>query len=187
MRRTKFRTSKRTDLNAIQALIEASFPQEESQTIATLARDLSNEASDPPIKFFVAEIDARVIAYVSYSPVFVKSDFDIRGYILSPLAVFPEHQKQGIGSKLVDTGNRALAEDGCEFLLVYGDPDYYGRFGFKDDIGRSFIPPYPLAYPYGWLGMILGEENAPASPVEFDCVKSLSRSELWRHYKTCKI
>jgi len=39
--------------------------------------------------------------------------------------------------------------------LVLGDPAYYGRFGFKEEIGHSFLPPYTLQYPFGWTGMML--------------------------------
>jgi predicted N-acetyltransferase YhbS len=36
------------------------------------------------------------------------------------MAVLPEHQRQGIGSKLVEVGNRKLKDAGCPFIIVVG-------------------------------------------------------------------
>jgi putative acetyltransferase len=47
------------------------------------------------------------------------------------MAVLPECQRQGIGAKLIDAGNRQLKDDGCPFIVVVGHPEYYPRFGFK--------------------------------------------------------
>ena len=127
----------------------------------------------------IAEVDNQVIGYVSYSPIFLKSDSSISGYILAPLAVSPEHQRQSVGSNLINSGINMLTKDGVDVLLVYGDPNYYVRFGFNEEIGRSFVPKYPLEYPFGWLGMMLNETAVPNEPIRFECVQSLSRSDLW--------
>jgi putative acetyltransferase len=50
---------------------------------------------------------------------------------LAPLAVQPEHQRQGIGSSLVERGIAPLRERSCPFVIVLGHPEYYGRFGFE--------------------------------------------------------
>jgi putative acetyltransferase len=47
------------------------------------------------------------------------------------MAVLPEHQRQGIGSQLVEAGNRRLRQAGCPCILVVGHADYYPRFGFR--------------------------------------------------------
>jgi putative acetyltransferase len=46
------------------------------------------------------------------------------------MAVIPERQRQGIGSKLVEAGNRKLKDAGCPFIIVVGHAEYYPRFGF---------------------------------------------------------
>jgi putative acetyltransferase len=46
------------------------------------------------------------------------------------MAVLPEHQRQGIGSRLVEAGNTQLHEAGCPFVVVVGHPGFYPRFGF---------------------------------------------------------
>jgi putative acetyltransferase len=62
-----------------------------------------------------------------YSPLEVGR---VTGAGLGPMAVLPEHQRQGVGSQLVEAGNRQLGESGCPFIVVMGHADYYPRFGF---------------------------------------------------------
>jgi len=173
------RLFQKADLISVQKVIETSFPDEEIDEISQFAFDLSTETASPQIVSFVAEVDNQIIGYVSYSPIFLKTDASISGYILAPLAVSAEHQKQGVGKKLINHGIDRLTKDGVCVLLVYGDPDYYGRFGFNEEIGRLFVPPYPLEYPFGWTGMMLDRNAIPEMPIQFECVSALSKSELW--------
>ena len=173
------RLAQETDLDSILKVIETAFSDEENKLIMNLVVELSEETISPSIKSLVAEVDNQVIGYVSFSPIFLKSDSSISGYILAPLAVVPKHQKKGIGSNLIKSGIDMLTENGVGVVLVYGDPDYYGRFGFKAEIGLSFVPPYSLQYPFGWTGMMLNETSIPEQPIQFDCVAGLSKPELW--------
>ncbi len=173
------RLAQDADLSAIHRVIETAFPAAENTVIRTLATDLASETTSPPIKSLVADVDDQVIGYVSYSPIFLQSDVSISGYILAPLGVSPEHQKQGVGSHLITSGIDMLTQDGGSVLLVYGDPNYYGRFGFTEAIGRIFVPPYPLEYPFGWTGMMLNGTALPDIPITFECVAALSKPELW--------
>ena len=173
------RLARKADLRSIRKVVETAFSDEESKVISNLASDLSSETASPSIRSLVAEVDKQVIGYVSYSPIFLRSDASFSGYILAPLAVSPEHQKQGVGSRLISTGVDMLGADGVDVLLVYGDPEYYGRLGFREEVGRSFVPPYPLEYRFGWLGMMLNETAIPETPRNFECVAALSKSDLW--------
>ena len=173
------RLAQKTDLVSIIKIIETVFPDEENKLIMNLVQELHQETTSPSIKSLVAEVDNQVIGYVSFSPIFLKSDSSISGYILAPLAVSPEHQKQGVGSNLINAGIEMLTKDGIGVLLVYGDPAYYGRFGFKEEIGHSFVPPYPLQYPFGWTGMMLKDTPVLEQPIQFECVSALSKPDLW--------
>ena len=163
----------------ISAKIDADLSDEEKKVIMNLVQELHQETTSPSIKSLVAEVDNQVIGYVSYSPIFLKSDSILSGYILAPLAVSPEHQKQGVGSNLIKSGIGMLTRDGAGALLVYGDPAYYGKFGFKEEIGHSFVPPYKLQYPFGWTGMMLNETAVPQESTKFECVAALAKPELW--------
>jgi putative acetyltransferase len=49
---------------------------------------------------------------------------------LAPLAVAPEAQRQGIGDALVRAGLARCRAAGHAWVVVLGNPKYYGRFGF---------------------------------------------------------
>jgi putative acetyltransferase len=173
------RTAEKKDLSSIQNVIKTSFPIEENKLISILAKELSDEISTPPVKSFVAEIDDKIIGYVSFSPIFFKLNTNISGYILAPLAVSLNNQSRGIGTKIVNFGIAELTKIGVHVLMVYGDPGYYKRFGFNEDIGKSFVPQYTLKYPHGWLGIKLNNYSDPKSAIEFECIDGLNKSELW--------
>jgi len=131
------RLAQETDLDSILEVIETAFPDEENKVIMNLVQDLHQETASPSMKSLVAEVDNQAIGYVYYSPIFLKSDTSISGYILAPLAVSPEHKNKGVGSNLINAGIDMLTNDGVGVLLVYGDPAYYGRFGFKEENRES--------------------------------------------------
>ena len=91
----------------------------------------------------------------------------------------PDHQKQRIGTQLVETGIQRLIQMGVDTLLVYGDPNYYSRFGFSEATATPYLPPYKLQYPFGWQGLALSDRTPPTSPIPINCVASLRRPELW--------
>ena len=51
---------------------------------------------------------------------------------LSPLAVAPAVQHQGVGSALVPAALAAAEARGEPLVVLEGSPVYYGRFGFVD-------------------------------------------------------
>jgi len=79
----------------------------------------------------VAERSNQVIGHVAFSPVQF-SDGSASWYGLGPVAVLPEHQHQGIGKALINRGLASLRYLGAAGCVVLGDPNYYGRFGFKN-------------------------------------------------------
>jgi putative acetyltransferase len=75
----------------------------------------------------VATVNGAVVGHILYSPAVIGT---VEGAALGPMAVLPEHQRQGIGSQLVATGNQWLQIAGCPFVIVVGHPGFYPRFGF---------------------------------------------------------
>jgi putative acetyltransferase len=51
---------------------------------------------------------------------------------LSPLAVRPDVQRQGVGSALVVEALRRADATGAALVTLEGSPAYYPRFGFRD-------------------------------------------------------
>ncbi|MEV4702798.1 N-acetyltransferase [Actinoplanes sp. NPDC049316] len=61
--------------------------------------------------------------------------------VLSPLAVLPGHQRQGLGSALVAAAAETVAARGVPLLFLEGDPAYYSRLGFTPGGERGFRKP----------------------------------------------
>src|SRR5258706_11016864 len=64
---------------------------------------------------------------------------------LAPMAVLPEHQRRGIGERLIRHGLNLLRERGEQIVIVVGHPDYYPRFGFSSEKARFLEGPFPRA------------------------------------------
>lgn len=52
---------------------------------------------------------------------------------LEPMAVLPEHQRQGIGGTLIRRGLDTLRDSGERIVIVVGHPSYYPRGRDRDD------------------------------------------------------
>jgi putative acetyltransferase len=78
----------------------------------------------------VADLDGKVIGHVAVSPVSV-SDGAAAWFGLGPVSVAPEHQRRGVGSRLVREALRILRERGAAGCVLLGEPGYYSRFGFR--------------------------------------------------------
>ena len=89
--------------------------------VATLNPGATQNAS-------AATLNTRVVGHIMYSPATIG---DVTGAALGPMSVLPEHQRLGIGSKLVSAGNQKLRDTGYPFIIVLGHPNFYPRFGFR--------------------------------------------------------
>ena len=175
----KIRTATRDDADAVRSVHLAAFPEGERELISEVAVDMLCETATPAVLSLVAEVDETIIGHVAFSPVTSLGTTDHLGYILAPLAVTPTNQKQGVASQLIKSGVHHILEVGSGVLLLYGDPDFYGRFGFGAERAECYTPPYRLQYPFGWQGMALGDFDFPSSPINISCVSSLSHPVLW--------
>lgn len=163
------------DAISIQALCLATFEFAEARAVAQLAVSLLSE-SDAQSWFI--EHQEKCVSFAGFSSVRDKISGDLIAHILAPLAVAPEVQKQGLGTRLVRYGIEALKAADSPAVLVYGDPSYYGRFGFDCESAKAYLPPFELTYPHGWQGLIL-DSTVPKAPRQCLCVPPLMKPELW--------
>jgi putative acetyltransferase len=61
---------------------------------------------------------------------------------LAPMCAKISHQKRGIGSVLVRAGLERCRARGIEAIIVLGDNDYYGRFGFSAALASNVACDY---------------------------------------------
>jgi putative acetyltransferase len=92
----------------------------------------------------VADAEGTAIGHVAVSPVSISNGAP--GWFgIGPLSVLPEHQRRGVGSRLVQQALRILRERGAAGCVVLGEPEYYSRFGFQAD-PNLILPSVPPEY-----------------------------------------
>jgi putative acetyltransferase len=112
------------DAEAIYAVHAASFPGDDEARLVNLLRDAGRLSVS-----LVAEVDGAVVGHVGFSPVTVASGAIGAG--LAPLAVVEPFRRRGVAAKLVRAGIAACGDAGFGWAVVLGEPEYYGRFGFR--------------------------------------------------------
>jgi len=82
---------------------------------------------------FVALKNDKIVGNIMYANSTVKND-DLEYTVLTfgPVSVLPEYQNKGIGGKLINHTIKLSKEMGYKAIIIYGDPEYYKRFGFKE-------------------------------------------------------
>jgi putative acetyltransferase len=111
------------DVTVVRDVNRRAFGQDQEGNIVDALR--TNGAA---LLSLVATLDGAVVGHIMYSPLLVG---DVMGAALGPMAVLPEHQRQGIGSRLVEAGSRQLTHQGYPFIVVVGHSTFYPRFGFR--------------------------------------------------------
>ncbi|MDD4309309.1 MAG: N-acetyltransferase [Candidatus Cloacimonetes bacterium] len=81
---------------------------------------------------YVAELDGALAGNIMYAKSIVKNeDGDIYQVLtFGPVSVLPKYKFMGIGSALIKHTLVLAKELGYKAVLIYGDPEYYQRFGF---------------------------------------------------------
>jgi putative acetyltransferase len=119
----EIRKEKPSDILTIRDVNKRAFEQDQEANIVDALR--SNQAV---LLSLVATLNGQVVGHIMYSPLEIG---EFKGAGLGPMAVLPQYQRQGIGAKLIEAGNRQLKESGYPFIVVVGHANYYPKFGFK--------------------------------------------------------
>lgn len=117
------------DVARISEINSAVFGQENEGALVERLRQ--TDTFDPELSL-VAEVDGIVSGHILFYPVVIDSGKEeYQTLALAPMAVIPELQNKGIGSKLVTEGLQTAKRLGHKSVIVLGHPDYYPRFGFQ--------------------------------------------------------
>ena len=129
-----------SDWSTIYAVYEAAFGQ-------VIEADLVHRMQDDgDLILSLLAHAGRPAGHIAFSRLLLHEPPAVKGCVLAPLAVAPEFQRQGVGSALVRHGLERLEAAGYDLVVVLGDPDYYGRFGFSPGLARRLETPYDGPY-----------------------------------------
>ena len=129
LRSPEIRNENESDVEVIRTITEAAFREmpyaggDEQDVIDRL------RAAGVLSLSLVAIIDQEVVGHVAFSPA-VAGDDSQPWFALGPVSVRPDLQRQGIGSKLIESGLAQVDNLGALGCILTGNPEYYKKFGF---------------------------------------------------------
>jgi putative acetyltransferase len=107
----------------------------------------------------VAEAVGEVVGHVMFSRPW--ADRDELYAALAPLSVAPDRQRAGLGSALVRAGLASAPQFGAVGVLVLGEPDFYGRFGFAAKTAAAVAAPFRGLPAFMGLELVDGAFEGP--------------------------
>ena len=123
-----------SDVAAIERVQRRAFAGDAESRIVNDLRE--NEAL---LLSLVALHGGEVVGHVAFSPVTLHTDSTLAQAVgLGPVAVLPEHQRRGVGKRLIEEGLERLRRAGHRVVFVLGHREYYPRFGFVPAHERDF-------------------------------------------------
>ena len=132
------------DAGAVEALLDRAFgPDRHART----AYRVRGEAAAIAALSFAAVEDGVLLGSVQCWPVSLAGDDggEAALVMVGPVAVEPARQRDGIGRRLVARALDAAAATGLgAAMMLIGDPEYYGRFGFAADRTGGWRLPGPV-------------------------------------------
>lgn len=123
---SNIRNEETKDMEQVGEVVRAAFPRDAESKVVDALR-----TKGKAIISLVAVNGDEVLGHILFSPVSTDPPTEAKGLGLAPVAVRPDAQSYGIGSKLIREGLRLCQEHGFDYCVVLGAPQYYGRFGFQ--------------------------------------------------------
>ncbi|MEP7018006.1 MAG: N-acetyltransferase [Actinomycetota bacterium] len=119
------------DVVAVRNVVRQAFHHHRS--VADMVDLIRASPQYVPELALAARISRDVVGFVMLSHAEVVGADGARHDVLtlSPLAVAPDHERQGIGSALVRAGLSAADATGRGLVTLEGSPTFYGRLGFR--------------------------------------------------------
>ena len=135
---TLIRSETPSDIDAIGQVNRQAFEQDDEAVLVDALRDGGFVELS-----MVAEIGQSVVGHILYSQLMIADDGQtVAALALAPMAVLPEYQRQGIGSRLIETSLEHCRLAGHRIVIVLGHKDYYPRFGFSSALADRLDSPY---------------------------------------------
>lgn len=127
------------DAVVIDHLLDISFGEERFRKTAYAIRQNSTPI---PELCLIARDESGLLATIQYWNLVVGDQTG--AILLGPIAVRPEEKGKGIGITLIRDTLKMAKERGYKLVVLVGDPDYYGRFGFISAFDQGLQLPGPV-------------------------------------------
>jgi predicted N-acetyltransferase YhbS len=124
----------------VEQLLDSAFgPDRHGRTAYRIREGMT---ADPALSIAAVEGDMLVGSLQIWPCALHTYDDAVRIGLVGPVAVAADRQGQGVGTVMM---NHMLAQaDGGDPLVLIGDPEYYGRFGFTAEATAGWEVPGPV-------------------------------------------
>lgn len=82
-----------------------------------------------------------IIGHLMFYKVWLDNEPIVAG--LGPIAIHPNHQRQGYGGRLIRDGLAEADPEKHQIIFLLGHTSYYPRFGFSSELGAQYVSPWP--------------------------------------------
>ena len=139
----EIRKEQKSDYEEVYNLVKTAFEKakESDGNEQDLVVDLRNSDNFVPELSLVAKKDDKIVGYILFTKIQIGKSEELA---LAPLAVLPEYQSQGIGSKLIKEGHKIAKEMGYHYVVVLGSDKYYPKFGYEKASKYGIKPPFDV-------------------------------------------
>lgn len=133
----------KSDYEEVYNLVKTAFEKakESDGNEQDLVVDLRNSDNFVPELSLVAKKDDKIVGYILFTKIQIRKYEELA---LAPLAVLPEYQRQGVGSKLIEEGHKIAKEMGYHYVVVLGSDKYYPKFGYEKASKYGIKPPFDV-------------------------------------------
>ena len=150
------------DYQAIAQINILAFGRDNEANLVDLLR--KSDAFNPELSL-VAIAENRIAGHILFTKIKIinAAGNEAESLALAPLAVLPEFQNKGIGSRLVTYGLNKARELQYRSVIVLGHKNYYARFGFEAAVKWNIRSPFKLSDEENFMGIELvgdGLKNA---------------------------
>ncbi|WP_437191325.1 GNAT family N-acetyltransferase [Planctomicrobium sp. SH527] len=139
------------DREAIHRLHQKAFGGDaEADLVDALRDDGHSEVS------MVVTSDEQVIGHILFSRVSIVTEKGtVNALSLAPMAIHPDFQRRGIGTRLLYAGLDRCEKLRHRIVLVLGHPEFYGQFAFSAKLAQQIESPFGGGE--AWMAMELVE------------------------------
>jgi putative acetyltransferase len=178
----QIRTTGPDDLDLVLGVVRRAFGA--SDVVDLVRALLTDPSAQPAISLVATDDEGAPLGHALFTAAtLAHATSAARCSVLSPLAVVPEHQNEGIGGALIQRGLEIARAQGVDLVFVLGQTDYYRRHGFRPSAGSvGLLPPFPMhpKHERSWMvldlrGDLVGEILGTVTPA-----RALQSREHWR-------